>query len=190
MTSGGVIRTSITPDLVAPGRQAFLGSGRNWVRFARSASGAGPRRGELGSFCTFHSPAGPRPKRQTPLPTYPTPPKFGFVLHGFLRHRPWAGANWVRFARFTLAAARAGAKLGSFCTIALRPGIAARQPAPVFGRAGQIGFVSRICHPLGANWVRFARFTPRPGQIGFVLRICHPLGANWVRFARFPVGGV
>jgi hypothetical protein len=34
---------------------------------------------KLGSFCTFHSPAEPRSTRPWPLPTYPSPPKFGFV---------------------------------------------------------------------------------------------------------------
>jgi hypothetical protein len=63
-----------------------------WVRFAHSPSG----RAKLGSFCAFHSPAGPHPMRGLPLPIYPCPPKFGFVL----RIRPPAGRNWVRFARF------------------------------------------------------------------------------------------
>jgi hypothetical protein len=39
---------------------------------------------KLGSFCTFHSPAGTRPTWQLALPKYPSPPKFGFVLHDFL----------------------------------------------------------------------------------------------------------
>jgi hypothetical protein len=54
---------------------------------------------KLGSFCTFRSPAGPRPTRQPPLPTYPSHPKFGFVLHNASRQPPPAGPNWVRFAR-------------------------------------------------------------------------------------------
>jgi hypothetical protein len=36
---------------------------------------------KLGSFCTFHSPAEPRPTRGLSLPTYPSPSKFGFVSH-------------------------------------------------------------------------------------------------------------
>jgi hypothetical protein len=100
--------------------------GPNWVRFAQSYSGGtsrpagqrpfpgararlglfctipsatGLRRGKLGSFCTFHSPGEPRPTRQLPLPTYPSPLKFGFVSHDFLGQPPATGRNWVRFAR-------------------------------------------------------------------------------------------
>jgi hypothetical protein len=55
-------------------------------------------RAKLGSFCTFPSPAEPRPARGLPLPTCPTSPKFGFVLHNSLRQPPRPAVNWVRFA--------------------------------------------------------------------------------------------
>jgi hypothetical protein len=57
----------------------------------RQSAILGPPGPKLGSFCTFHSPAEPRPTRQPPLPIYPSPPKFGFVLHSLLRHPPPAG---------------------------------------------------------------------------------------------------
>jgi hypothetical protein len=101
---------------------------------------------------------------------------------------PRPPANWVRFAQ-------------SHSGGASRPGL----PAPIPGRAGQIGFVlhtRRSCHAPGApshparraNWVRFAHLpgVPRPcghvppdaPGIGFVLHINPPPGPNWVRFAR------
>jgi hypothetical protein len=84
---------------------------RNWVRFARFTP-----RGE------------PRLARRPPLPTYPSPPKFGFVLHNFHRQPHPAGRNWVRFARFLLSIAAGREKLGSFCAFDLRR----PRPAGVF----------------------------------------------------------
>jgi hypothetical protein len=87
--------------------------------------------GKLGSFCTFHFPAEPRPTWQLPLPTHPSPPKFGFVLHVY----PLAGAKLGLFCAFAVRYPAPGrAKLGSFCAFAVR------WPAPA-----------------EPNWVRFAR---------------------------------
>jgi hypothetical protein len=61
-----------------------------------------PSCGELGSFCTFHPRSDQCRKRQPPLPTYPSLPKFGFVLDNSLRQPPAAGRNVVPFARFDL----------------------------------------------------------------------------------------
>jgi hypothetical protein len=58
--------------------------------------GPRPHARKVGSFCTFHCSSEPRPTRRPPLPAYPNPPKFGFVLR---IHHP-AGPNWVRFAHF------------------------------------------------------------------------------------------
>ena len=69
----------------------------------------------------------PRPRhaaRRRPLPTYPSPPKFGFVLHNSLRQPPPAWRNLVRFAH--LPSARA--KLGLFCRIS--SALQARKLAP------------------------------------------------------------
>jgi hypothetical protein len=97
---------------------------------------------KFGSFCTFHSPAEPRPTRGLSLPTYPSPSKFGFVLHNFLRHWPSACPNWVRFVRFTPRARP-------------RP---TRHPLPIYPSPSKFGFVLRIYRPAGPNWVRFAHF--------------------------------
>jgi hypothetical protein len=77
----------------SPARGLFQSAIRN-----HQSAIEGPPAPKLGSFCTFHSPADPRPTRR-PLPTYPSPPKFGFVLHNLLRRPPPAGPNWVRFTR-------------------------------------------------------------------------------------------
>jgi hypothetical protein len=129
---------------------------------------------KLGSFCAFHSPAEPQPTRQPPLPTYPIPPKFGFVLHDSLRETPAPGRNWVRFAQslFGRAPRPAGprpfpgarAKLGSFCTITFgggaRPeGRGQGRPAPT--PPGEIGFVLRIWPPAPAPGQRLP--IPDPG---------------------------
>jgi hypothetical protein len=71
--------------------------------FCTVSSASYPQPGKLGSFCTFHSPAETRPTREPPLPTYPSHPKFGFVLRIFRRAPPPDGA-----------------KLGSFCVFGLR----------------------------------------------------------------------
>jgi hypothetical protein len=59
--------------------------------------------GKLGSFCTFHSPAEERPTPRRYLPTYPSLPKFGFVLHNRSGRGPREDCpgrpNWVRFVR-------------------------------------------------------------------------------------------
>jgi hypothetical protein len=119
---------------------------------------------KLGSFRTFHSPAGPRPTRQPPLPTYPSRPKFGFVLHNCLP-----------------SAAPGRAKLGSFRTLGLFVGWAS---PPGFFRcwprlASFRTFHSRPGHaphadlclnaPFRPSLALFCAFTARPGQIGFVL---------------------
>jgi hypothetical protein len=90
------LRFAHSPPATASGR-AQLGSFCTFHLFVGWASPPDIRlRGpKLGSFCTFHSPAEPRPTRQLPLPTYPSPAKFGFVSHVY---------------------SPAGAKLGSFCT--------------------------------------------------------------------------
>jgi hypothetical protein len=155
---------------------------RNWVRFARFT---------------------PRPShtRQLPLPTYPSPTKFGFVLHNLLRPPSPARRNWVRFAQPPSAGTRGrrvegrgrtARKLGSFCAFRLR--------------AACFNPQSAIEGPRPANWVRFARFTPRPGhtrqlplttypsptKFGFVLHnfLGQPpaAGRNWVRFVHLPSG--
>jgi hypothetical protein len=62
-------------------------------------------RAKLGSFCTFHSRAEPRPARQLPMPIYPIMPRFGFVSHNHPT-APRAGpgacnlqpAQWLCFA--------------------------------------------------------------------------------------------
>jgi hypothetical protein len=53
---------------------------------------------KLGSFCTFRR-GTPTACPRSDLPTYPSPSKFGFVSHIFLRHGPSGGPNWVRSAR-------------------------------------------------------------------------------------------
>jgi hypothetical protein len=100
----------------------------NWVRFARSAwrvRGGEAQSGrpaaslppihnrEIGFVLHVSLPTEPRPTRGQPLPIYPSPSKFGFVLRGFLllllrrgeigfvsHIYPPAGPNWVRFAHF------------------------------------------------------------------------------------------
>jgi hypothetical protein len=146
---------------------------------------------KLGSFCAFHSPAEPQPTRQPPLPTYPIPPKFGFVLHDSLRETPAPGRNWVRFAQslFGRAPRPAGprpfpgarAKFGSFCTITFGGGAEAEGSGAGEAPAGT----------PGRNWVRFAHLAcgagPRPAssnprsrasrrQIGFVSHATPPAG--------------
>jgi hypothetical protein len=148
-----------------------------------------PAGDELGSFCTFHSPADPRPPRQPPLSIYPSLPKFGFVLHNFVRQPPAAVGNWVRFAH-------------SAFGVRLRP--ASSNPQSCHGERSAATSV-RDLGPLAPNWVRFARFhspaEPRPTRqsplrispslpkFGFVLHnLLRQLPAarrNWVRFARF-----
>jgi hypothetical protein len=130
---------------------------QDWVRFARFT---------------------PRPICQLPLPTQPSPPKFGFVLHDFLRRRPPGGRNWVCFAHSAL---RPGPNWVRFAHLAsgIRP------------RPNEIGFVLRHSPPQRpALLVGWAMPTICPGrEIGFVLRISPPArlrpGPNWVRFARF-----
>jgi hypothetical protein len=89
---------------------------------------------------------------------------------------PRPPANWVRFAQ-------------SHSGGAPRP----RLPAPIPGRAGQIGFVLRICpasrapaatsHPTRRELGSFCTSTLRPGQIGFVLHGPHGL-ATLIHFSK------
>ena len=137
------------------------------------------------------------------LPFVGSPPGIGFVSHDSLSGGE-AGAS-----RGEQAPPGAAGKLGSFCTIALRRGLAA--PA-----------ASAHSRALGRNWLRFAHLTPpnlvrfysRLPLFGFVLRVCpashvprassrpappeigfvlhvrpsphgpRPGWRNWVRFAR------
>jgi hypothetical protein len=102
------------------------------------------------------------------LPKHPIFPKFGFVLHtgscssgrvGCAHHHlprqigfVFAQANPEFFSHNYLSFRQLASdlprrKLALFCTIALRPGLAAHQPAPIPGRAGRIGFVLHARHP-------------------------------------------
>jgi hypothetical protein len=102
------------------------------------------------------------------LPKHPISPKFGFVLHtgscssgrvGCAHHHlprqigfVFAQANPEFFSHNYLSFRQLASdlprrKLALFCTIALRPGLAAHQPAPIPGRAGRIGFVLHARHP-------------------------------------------
>jgi hypothetical protein len=126
----------------AAGRQA---PARNWVRFARSDP-------ELGSFCTFHSPAEPRPTRHLPLPTYSISPKFGFVLHNFLRQPP--RRDEIGFVLH--ASALRGACPRPDRGLPRHAVLLRGRPARLLPPRPEIGFVLRIHPPAGPNWVRFA----------------------------------
>jgi hypothetical protein len=119
---GSFCTTAFGGDPRAEGRGRTARPRRpNWVRFARLSPV--PAGGVFQSAIHNHQSAilGPRPPnwlrfahftprpshaRQRPLPTYPSPSKFGFVLHDLLRQPPPAGTNWVRFAHQRLASAR------------------------------------------------------------------------------------
>jgi hypothetical protein len=160
----------------------------NWVRFARLPASLRPSvrlaHRELGSFCTFHSPAEPRPTRQSLLPTHPNPPKFGFVSHNFLRHPPPAGPNWVRFARFT---PRAGSRPTRPQPYPYTPGHLSLALFDAYDKSRGSGFRSaflalyRGLVRLNSTFVvgvLFCAFTTKPGQIGFVLHATRPRGGG------------
>jgi hypothetical protein len=144
---------------------------RNWVRFARFAPGrATTPQGEL---CPY-VPVIPSLALFCTIPSIsrPRPAQVGFVSHD------------------------SAPELASFCTITVRRASRPRQPAPISGRAGQIGFVSHA-RPVCSDAVRrfFTACTSRPrsggtqdprasqcpdghttngAQIGFVLHISLP----------------
>jgi hypothetical protein len=130
-------------------------------------------RPQIGFVLHVSLPGHATPHTTTALPTYPIPPKFGFVLHNLLRRRLPEGQNLVRFAQ-------------SLSAGASRPGL----PAPIPGRSARIGFVSHVSLPDHAphDSRRCPTYPSRP-KFGFVLHnlLCRspPAGQNWVRFARF-----
>jgi hypothetical protein len=94
--------------------------------------------------------------------------------------RPAAGPNWVRFARFTPRPSHAPDESSRFPYTPVHPNLASFCTISSITRLrrGEIGFVLhnsalrrlgvpvRHLPPAGRNWVRFARFTPRPRHGG------------------------
>jgi hypothetical protein len=116
-------------------------AGPNWVRFARLASSwvgrPRPASSVAGRDWVRFAHFTPRPHRAPHAclcPNVPVPPRLALFCAFTLR----PGRNWVRFARFD-------PRIGFVLHNHSPAGITARRPAPVFGRAGPIGFVSHDC---------------------------------------------